>query len=92
VRGLARLRDFPTALREHLSKGGYKLAGIAQQVPTTALAPRPVQAPFLAPDLVKAAVDGRLPRGTGVSQLSTCRAVGRSNEGLLGLGSQNQLS
>jgi hypothetical protein len=34
---------------------------------------------FLAPDLVKAAIEGRLPRGIGMTRCQTCRQSGRFN-------------
>ena len=43
---------------------------------------------FLAPDLVKAAVDGRLPRGFGVSRLVNLPSKWEEQQRLLGLGIQ----
>jgi site-specific DNA recombinase len=43
---------------------------------------------FLAPDLIKAAVDGRLPRGFGVSRLVNLPSHWEEQQRLLGLGSQ----
>jgi site-specific DNA recombinase len=47
---------------------------------------------FLSPDLVKAAVDGRLPRGFGVSRLVNLPSRWEQQRKLLGYGSQNQLT
>jgi site-specific DNA recombinase len=47
---------------------------------------------FLAPDLVEAAVDGRLPRGFGVSRLVNLPSHWEEQRRLLGFESQNPLS
>jgi hypothetical protein len=44
--------------------------------------------PFLAPDLVKAAIDGRLPHGMGITRLSALPAEWSKQHHLLGLPSQ----
>jgi site-specific DNA recombinase len=43
---------------------------------------------FLAPDLVKAAIEGRLPRGMGVARLCDMPAVWSRQHGVLGLPAQ----
>jgi site-specific DNA recombinase len=43
---------------------------------------------FLAPDLVKAAIDGRLPRGTGVVRLADSAADWPKQRQMLGLPTQ----
>ena len=40
---------------------------------------------FLAPDLVKAAIDGRLPRGMGVARLADLHAAWSKQHQMLGL-------
>jgi hypothetical protein len=40
---------------------------------------------FLAPDLVKAAIDGRLPRGMGVARLADLRVEWSKQHQMLGL-------
>jgi site-specific DNA recombinase len=42
---------------------------------------------FLAPDLVKAAIDGRLPHGMGVARLADLPAEWSRQRRMLGLGS-----
>ena len=43
---------------------------------------------FLAPDLVKAAIDGRLPHGMGVARLADLPAMWSQQHGILGLPAQ----
>ena len=40
---------------------------------------------FLAPDLVKAAIEGRLPHGMGVARSANCPPNGRASTTMLGL-------
>jgi site-specific DNA recombinase len=63
------------ALRENVSERSIR------SLLTLALA-------FLAPDLIKAAVDGRLPRGFGVSRPVNLPSHWEEQQRLLGLGSQ----
>ena len=49
---------------------------------------RTISLAFLAPDLVKAAIDGRLPHGMGVTRLADLPAEWSRQQQILGLASQ----
>jgi hypothetical protein len=59
----------PAATEEHQDKNAFRLKRGKAGTPLT------LSTAFIAPDLTKAAMDGRLPRGTGVTSLREAPAA-----------------